>query len=335
MTIQITSPEHGLEISNQVFRILNEVNADGGWYLAGGYLRDVELGVQPKDMDFFSHVANEAAIAPAVAAISERLGHTFKQLGNLVGEEYPIGFVVYESDEKPEGHFPVNLIFSVAVDFPPFDLGICQVYQYGPNERPYRSEPYKRDIAEHTITVTNWNTQVMGTPDVLPGFEALLEATRANARKSLAHTQRIMAKYPTFQVQLSTTALPPTGRWAQSPALVNAGITIFQEAGLLGNPRTLLPTQGPIIEGDAVGLEDRAEDLEQAEARTARREIGGEWLDRAIQAARDRVHNPAQVQPRPVADLAFFDDVERAAARERALEAILAGGGLGDLFRRN
>lgn len=293
MIPEITSLAQAMELAAPEFaKIRARVP---GSYMAGGYLRDADNGVQPKDRDYFLWAPNQEEIDQCIAQIADDTGHTFKLLGTTVGEtRYPEGLVVYESEEKPEGDFPLNLIFAVGVEHTQFDLGLCEIYWWQPDSHPYKTGNYIRDQEARTLTLVNW------TPAKTREEPLTQELYEADFAHTLNHIRRIKEKYPDFQVLIHHNALPTTHRWGPDAAvdLRILGYDILIKENFIGNPGEILPPEGQEPDGNDLGQQDGTEDLVEVEAALAnRRDVARERIDAAIEALARRVRDTPQVQP--------------------------------------
>lgn len=274
MTQVITSLEQGVSIAQEALRKLQQNNQHAS--LAGGFLRDITAGIQPKDMDFYMDVTRQGIEAELVAH-GEALGCTW----NEVGGAYDHGLSVYESVGLPEDQFPVQLIFTPRGEVHPllFDIGICEQYMWNPNMTYIdRSALAKRDIENKTLTVNltadSFRTQMFGEPervDLLAGMQQFL-----------GHLRRVMEKFPDHRVVFSQ-------RFIQTPWGREVYDILIQE-NIIGDPRTLFPAQGQEPSGDEVRQQDGATGgIGYARSTTA------SYTEAVTSALRDR----AQVQSRP------------------------------------
>lgn len=298
MTLQITSSEHGLEVGRSIIDVVRRFANRP--VLAGGFLRDVLNGVQPKDMDFFmdSPVGPIERTDEQAAAIFGALGHKFTKLGLNVNEvhdnEYPQHLTVYESTEFPEDHLPLNLIYTTHGERHTlnFDLACCNVYMYDDGELLISREA-QQDFDEKTITIINFSDTWLR--------HRIPDDHERSAARLIDHINRVKAKFPDSHVQFS------------QHMTINHEFPIYHAAllagGLIGDPRTILPPEGQEPIRDEVRLEDGATPVHELEQRTAQRQLGDaqEILDLLETRARP-VRDPAQVQP------GLADRAQRAAA---------------------
>lgn len=310
MTPQITSLTQAMDLCREQFTKIREISP--GAYIGGGYLRDADLGVQPKDIDYFLWVENQGALDIQLAQITEATGHTFRRLGNaLEAEAYPAGLQVYESETKPEDEFPVNLIFAVNSEHPAFDLGLCEIYWWAPNDGAvYRSQKYREDVESDSITVINW------TPPRTRDTPTTKELYEGDVAHTIGHIRRVLEKYPDRKVLVDSTALPNHTRWFHENAnYAGWGYDLLIKENIIGNPGEVLPPEGQEPDGNPVGQQDGTADLAAIETRLAAR--GAVNIDDAIRAAEafaGFVRDQPQVQTRPVGDffanVRVFDDVQ-------------------------
>ena len=304
MTLQITSFDHGLEVALATVKKIDTLGFQ--FVMAGGFLRDIDHGVQPKDMDlFFRGVPNGAGqtgtqgIDAAAKAVFDLLGHTYKKFTADTENEYPNTMVVFESVEVPDGDFPVNLMFTAPGTSHPiqFDIGLCNIQLYKANDlfmvdgerwRIHRDWMYANDEDNKTLTVHCIHDQytLMYSPDV-PEFEPAMV-------RFLGHMRRVMAKYPDYTPTISLNYL-------DQPEGAQVYERLIQE-NIFGDPRTLLPAERQAVDWDEFRQPDREEGLGQVELNFARGEAGPDL----VQATLDRIQRRAQVQPRFVVE----DDVE-------------------------
>lgn len=302
-----------MEIGQKYINLINKVQDRNRWpnagfsFLGGGFLRDADHGVQPKDIDIYMGARNEQHVDEMMVRISEEVGHTFKKLGGGI-EGYGHGLIVFESETKPEDEFPLNLIWGVGRDAPGFDIGLCEIYMFGGDLTPHRTNHYKKDKENKTITVLRWE-QRFEEVDNLQEFYA------KGATRIAHHALRLKVKYPDYPILIGDRALPSLGMWAEEGPMSQAAVSydVMIKENAIGNPRPVLPTQGQEPERDDLGQQDGDEDLEGIEVATAARGLPG-GVDGFIEAARRAVRNRTQVQPRPARDVVFFDEAAPAPA---------------------
>ena len=218
---------------------------EGGAVLAGGFLRDMDNGVQPKDLDFF-------LMAPAVdteglaKCIFDSFGHAFKLLGRE-GEDYPMGLMVFESVTYPENDFPINLIFTPHGHRHPltFDIGLCEIYLRRPGDSLFRSRNYTQDKENNTLTVTAVADSYAVLQDLVHESDSI--------QYHIKHLRRLTEKYPTHKVVVSSTLIMKK----YFPGLLRK----LYEEQLLENTREILPTPRRIPSRNPFRFQDRAEAL--------------------------------------------------------------------------
>lgn len=295
----ITSLTHAMQLAQVEFEQIRGVSA--GTYLAGGYLRDSDLGVQPKDRDYFLWAGNQETAEAQVATISGLVGHTFRRLGPAAAlqEGYPHGMTVYESDVKPDDAFPINLIFAVGrgMEHPPFDLGICEIYWWAPHETEvYKSNHYRVDVEDGIISVINWQNPRQRLERLT------LELYEQDLQHTLGHIKRVQEKYPGRRVLIQHQALPSHTRFwnPEDTSIATLGYDILRKENIIGNPREILPPERQEFAGDPVGQQDRAADLGEIEVRLAnRRTVDRATVTRAIEAFTAGLRDQPQIQAGP------------------------------------
>lgn len=351
MTLQITSFEHGMEVAYNVMDVVNRFQPAT---LAGGYLRDIDHGIQPKDMDFFLQGAQNPAGVIGFGATDELAGKIFEALGHkykvydtfdIDGAEtqYPKFMRVYESTEHPDDHFPLNLIFTSPGEEHPldFDLNICNIYLFPQtawpnNENRYtlhRSMNYGQDKEDKTITIQRFRDSYLQFRTV--------EDIGVSTRRLINHIKRVQVKFPEHTVVFAQTLI--TGRTLGATTEdVNFVRNALIEGEVIGHPREILPTEGQDLIRNEVRQQDRAEGLGALEQLTANRQWTVQVFD-DVQARAAELPDPAQVQPRrPTPTLANGTNrinrrggnaggaaaaaraAQRVAAQQQAIQAFIA-----------
>lgn len=308
MPVTITSFEQGMAIANLHLQVVQEVEQEFRrglnpiTTLAGGFLRDINQGVQPKDMDFFlsEPSADPEETLRFITRVSEQSGHKFRLLGHndLTRTEYPRHFQVWESFEYPEGDFPYNLIFVPFGEYHPlaFDIAMCNIYLYAPGQPLMPGQGYVDDIENNTLTILNIRDQFLAQ-EVPEAVEVSLATLAVRLRKHLD-------KYPTRKVVLGRQFL--TGN-----PVAQRTYEYLRELNLIEEPRALLPAERQDLDRYELRLQDgeiAARGAQVARARELLAVMGAEWgrVEARVGALRD----PAQVPPRPEALEPFilFDD---------------------------
>lgn len=237
MTQQTTSLE---EMARNALAKVHEF--ERGAVLAGGFLRDMDNGVQPKDLDFFL-MAPEVDTEGFAKQIFNSFGHTFKMLGRE-GEEYPMGLTVFESVEYPLGSFPINLVFTPHGYRHPlaFDIGLCEIYLFNPRDPLYKSQRYIRDIEDNTLTIN-------AVADSFSTQQGLVQESQLISRH-INHLRRLLEKYPGRKVEVSANLIIKE----YFPYFMRA----LYEEQILENTREILPSQRRILRRNPVRLQDGA-----------------------------------------------------------------------------
>lgn len=149
-------------------------------FIAGGFLRDIELGIEPNDLDIFvpqkgedqtyaygvftTHVnqINTKLQTAGLLYKNERakMAPFYDQL--FVEDERPlIGVAMYEADKVapcPAGRHPVQIIalkedgFSLTKTITDFDLGLCQIAHDGKTLR--KAARFDDDLALKRLVIT-------------------------------------------------------------------------------------------------------------------------------------------------------------------------------------
>ena len=188
--------QHTTSLEEMAREYLGKVQEfEGGAVLAGGFLRDMDNGVQPKDLDFFL-MAPEVDTEGFAKQIFDSFGHTFKMLGRD-GGEYPMGLKVFESVEYPLGSFPINLVFTPYGHRHPlaFDIGLCEIYLFNPRDPLYKSQRYVRDMEDNTLTIN----AVADSYSTQQGLVQEYQSIPLHIR----HLKRLLEKYPDRKVEVS------------------------------------------------------------------------------------------------------------------------------------
>lgn len=257
---------------------------EGGAVLAGGFLRDMDNGVQPKDLDFFL-MAPEVDTEGFAKSIFDSFGHTFKLLGSE-GEDYPMGLKVFESVTYPENDFPINLVFTPYGDRHPlaFDIGLCEIYLLRPGDPLFRSRNYIQDKKNNTLTVT-------AVADSYSSQQGLIQESQSIPHH-IKHLRRLTEKYPTHKVVVSSNLI--------MKRYFSKLLRKLYEEQLLENTRAILPTPRRVPSRNQVRFQNRAETLRGLDI-----PFREEALE--LEARADSLFNRPQVQPgRFTAD--FFDE---------------------------
>lgn len=216
---------------------------EGGAVLAGGFLRDMDNGVQPKDLDFFL-AAPEVDTEGFAKSIFDSFGHTFKLLGREV-EDYPMGLKVFESVDYPENDFPINLVFTPYGHRHPlaFDIGLCEIYLLRPGDPLFRSRNYIQDKENNTLTVT-------AVADSYSSQQGLIQEGDSIPHH-IKHLRRLTEKYPTHKVVVSSNLI--------MKRYFSKFLRKLYEEQLLENTREILPAPRWVPSRNQVRLQDRAE----------------------------------------------------------------------------
>ena len=216
---------------------------EGGAVLAGGFLRDMDNGVLPKDLDFFL-MAPEVDTEGFAKSIFDSFGHTFKLLGRE-GERYPMGLKVFESVTYPVGDFPINLIFTPYGHRHPlaFDIGLCEIYLLRPGDPLFRSRNYIQDKENNTLTVT-------AVADSYSSQQGLIQEGDSIPHH-IKHLRRLTEKYPTHKVVVSSKLV--------MKSYFSEFLRKLYEEQLLENTRAILPTPRRIPSRNQFRFQDRAE----------------------------------------------------------------------------
>lgn len=250
---------------------------DGDAVLAGGFLRDMDNGVQPKDLDFFL-MAPEVDTEGFAKSIFDSFGHTFKFLGRE-GEDYPMGLKVYESVTYPENDFPINLVFTPYGHRHPlaFDIGLCEIYLLRPGDPLFKSRNYIQDKENNTLTIT-------AVADSYSSQQGLIQESQS-IPCHIRHLKRLLEKYPTHKVVVSSNLIMKS----YFPELLRK----LYEEQLLENTREILPTPRRIPIRNPFRFQDRAETLRGLDLPFREETI-------ELETRTHSLFNRPQVQPRRV-----------------------------------
>jgi hypothetical protein len=310
-------------------------------YLAGGFPRDVTMGVAPKDLDIYIRCLpdeTQEVILEKASQVFSAFGHKFKLVGSN-GEDredgYPMVYTVFESEDVPEGHLPLNLMFSpyqrgINMDF---DIGLCEMYSYWNGRGNYpgtytdmftMSEYALRDLTEGTLTLLRWeNTDdsILEEPQ-LPLTEVDNNYFERRMGKLINHIERVKNKYPEFPLLL--------GESFFNTRHAGTVLEVLSERGIINDPRQVLQAEGQELEGDQLRLLDGDEVIRYVDGLGGEPETEGwrEWEVRhqgrfraqreaierlhpgtfpdlqgdqnGVEAAVSGVPGAAPVQPRPI-----------------------------------
>ena len=257
-----------------------------GAVLAGGFLRDMDNGVQPKDLDFFL-TAPEVDTEGFAKSIFDSFGHTFKLLGRE-GEDYPMGLMVFDSFTYPVGDFPINLIFTPYGHRHPlaFDIGLCEIYLLRPGDPLFKSRNYMRDQENNTLTIT-------AVADSYASQQGLIQESQS-IPCHIKHLKRLTEKYPTHKVVVSSGLI--------MKSYFSKLLRKLYEEQLLENTREILPTPRRIPSRNQFRLQDRAEAL-----RGLNLPFGGGGLE--LETRVHSVFDRPQVQPGRITGV-WFDEAD-------------------------
>ena len=184
----ITYEDPGFYIPEEWTKLLSKTVS---MYIAGGSIRDLELGAVVKDVDVFVNVLNKSDFTAKVDMIIHDLGIEDKNVihfdgdyqdpktgENVDGLDNEVGLVVKIKTENFSydiiGRRGINSLDKVVAQF---DLGICQIGYDGFKVRC--SENYIRDKACKTITI--------------------LKPMRYGT-KGWEHLERVASKYKNYKV---------------------------------------------------------------------------------------------------------------------------------------
>lgn len=294
MTRVITSLEEGVEYAAPILTQLRSIGL-GAPTAAGGFIRDLSAGIQPKDLDIFASISRNGLEAD-LAAAGELLGCVWTPLGGAYAEGLSVFESVYPADSDK---LPIQLILTPRNESHPleFDIGICEQFLFTGEDAVYRSVVANRDIRNMTLTILRTQDSFWTTRNFTNN-----EHERASLPQFVEHLRRVMAKYPDHTPVMGVNFLSTTWGRAVYEHLVQENI--------FGDPRTLFPAQGQDAQGDEVRQQDGAE--------------GGRLTGRAIdfailddEAGAGALRDTAQVQPRPAGlPESVFDLIARAYANQ-------------------
>lgn len=170
-----TKLDWALDVLSHVQKVYPEA------FIAGGFLRDIELGTEPNDLDIFiPQKGNDQQYAYAqftmrVAEINTKLQNANILVKNgrakmapfydqlFVEDERPlIGVAMYEvekvADQPAMGRYPIQIIalkedgFSLTRTITDFDLGLCQIAHDG--KALHKSPRFDDDLALKRMVIT-------------------------------------------------------------------------------------------------------------------------------------------------------------------------------------
>jgi hypothetical protein len=140
------SYEVGCHISD-IFNVYKE----GSSYIAGGYLRDMDLGREPKDVDVLVEYGSDKDLEEGIR-LADRFGYTCERVGGNYGEIGKDLHTVFAL-EKP-GELKIDLVFLNVPCLPrihDFPCNLCQIYRIGLTGIIAKSEEYEEGVASKMI----------------------------------------------------------------------------------------------------------------------------------------------------------------------------------------
>ncbi|QIQ66474.1 hypothetical protein clash_42 [Pseudomonas phage clash] len=300
MKMENYSIEEALRVCRELFKILEETTKFTGLRVGGGFLRDCDNGVVPKDIDIYvvePRTLQEVAIRNRVRVVPmavdedtievnvirffNAIGHKKVRLGDKeVNNDYPNSFKVWESCEFPEGHLPVNLIVCNQEHPCVFDIGLCSISFWNGDHSLLYGPNYTRDKVNKWLTLIN-------IADPLLGHTVHENIISDGAVDRLVnHIRRVMEKYPDHKVKLSDKLISWVNLVGSNTShSVLKVIERLQEENIIERPGEILPAQAEVIDWDALRLQHR-------EARARDDAVVG------VQAEAANLRGEAQVLPR-------------------------------------
>lgn len=131
---------------------MTHFHPDRKWWIVGGLLRDTELWRPAKDIDIFISGYNEDLLPEGCEDFGDRNAYLLRA--------YTVKAYPYKGQD-----YEINLIF-MRGDFWTLekmtdrcDFGICQIGYDPLTGETYRSDKYKADVANKTITMSRDTTQ--------------------------------------------------------------------------------------------------------------------------------------------------------------------------------
>jgi hypothetical protein len=168
-----------MQINAEAIRALQVLNGLGRTVLAGGYLRDLLLGRQPKDIDFFIQGrVDRAALHQAFPQFkpepfSEWLAYKGREVAGVYDLGQQAGGLPMQLIELAEGYDPVERVTA-------HDFGICQIWTEDGVSIKTTPE-FDLDAVNQTFTLTTCEN-----PDEFD--------------RSLKRYDRLRQKYPEFNL---------------------------------------------------------------------------------------------------------------------------------------
>lgn len=270
MKMENYSIEEALRVCRELFKILEATTKFTGLRVGGGFLRDCDNGVVPKDIDIYVveprtlqqvTIRNRVRVVPKevdedtlevnVIRFFNAIGHKKVRLGdNEVNNDYPAGFKVWETCEVPEGHLPVNLIVCKQEHPCTFDIGLCCISFWNGDRTLLYSPDYTRDKGNKWITLINIADPLLGHTV----HEAIISDGAVD--RLVNHIRRVMEKYPDHKVKLSDNLIAWVNLVGSNTShSVLKVIERLQEENIIERPGEVLPAQAEVIDWDALRLQ--------------------------------------------------------------------------------
>ncbi|QIQ64380.1 hypothetical protein Epa1_p27 [Pseudomonas phage Epa1] len=300
MKMENYSIEEALRVCRELFKILEETTKFTGLRVGGGFLRDCDNGVVPKDIDIYvveprtlqevtirnrvrvvPRAVDEDTIEVNVIRFFNAIGHKKVRLGDKeVNNDYPNSFKVWESCEFPEGHLPVNLIVCNQEHPCVFDIGLCSISFWNGDHGLLYGPDYTRDKGNKWLTLINIADPLLGHTI----HENIISDGAVD--RLVNHIRRVMEKYPDHKVKLSDNLISWVNLVGSNTShSVLKVIERLQEENIIERPGEILPAQAEVIDWDALRLQHR-------EARARDDAVVG------VQAEAANLRGEAQVLPR-------------------------------------
>lgn len=175
--------------SHRALRIATLFDQDA--IIAGGFVRDEWLGVEPKDIDVFLHARTHPEMhrqAQAIRKVYMALGYNWSGYmpdANYDGVDMPLYGVLRM---KHPTEMDVDFVWTEepitpAGVFATFDIGLCMIAS-DEHDNIYRAQWFDTDVRRKELTV-------------------FMDRRLGQEEQTLAHVARIKAKYPAYEVVIA------------------------------------------------------------------------------------------------------------------------------------
>ena len=163
--------------------------------IAGGCLRDLDNGVQPKDVDIFVQANDDVYAKARLDVVFGYVGEDLTQHSKEYHDSNPEVIAVYEWTHSTGSTLPFQVIVCsgnrdrfefISNQMARFDIGLCKLWTSG--RGVWRTSDYLTDRTNRTLTIVNMTS------------------------KSVERAERIGEKYPGWQIAGPKAPAPPLAR---------------------------------------------------------------------------------------------------------------------------